>query len=166
MIWTTLFFLTGTFLVPFAFQYTTGSIFSVAIVVGFWEIMYGPCFLIGVGHMVSAAADAKEFANSLQTSFGNLGVSMGTAAGGWFINHYGISITPWVGIGFGVLALIVILWRTRMRSFISILLKLPQRIEMKSSNISLFLSIRKTLAIPLPLSKFNFQMYLLPEPAG
>ncbi|WP_456312025.1 MFS transporter [Pseudomonas shirazensis] len=111
MIWTTLFFITGTFLLPFAFQYTTGSIFSIAIVVGFWGIMYGPCFLIGVGHMVSAASDAKEFANSLQTSFGNLGVSIGTATGGWFINHYGISITPLVGIGFGALALIAILWR-------------------------------------------------------
>lgn len=111
MIWTTLFFITGTFLVPFAFQYTTGSLLSVGIVVGFWGIMYGPCFLIGVGHMVSAAPDAKEFANSLQTSFGNLGVSLGTASGGWFINHYGISITPWVGIGFGVLALVMICWR-------------------------------------------------------
>ena len=111
MIWTTLFFLSGTFLIPFAFQYTTGSILSVAIVVGFWGIMYGPCFLIGVGYMVSAASDAKEFANSLQTSFGNLGVSLGTATGGWFINHYGISITPWIGVGFGVLALIGIFWR-------------------------------------------------------
>ncbi|EDM37977.1 putative sugar transporter [Pedobacter sp. BAL39] len=111
MIWTTLFFITGTFLVPFAFQYTTGSILSVAMVVGFWGIMYGPCFLIGVGHMVSAAPDAKEFANSLQTSFGNLGVSLGAATGGWFINYYGISITPWVGIGFGVMALIVMFWR-------------------------------------------------------
>jgi len=111
MIWTTLFFLSGTFLIPFAFQYTTGSILSVAIVVGFWGIMYGPCFLIGVGYMVSAASDAKEFANSLQTSFGNLGVSLGTATGGWLINHYGISITPWIGVGFGVLALIGIFWR-------------------------------------------------------
>ena len=111
MIRTTVFFLTGTFLIPFAFLYTTGSILSVAIVVGFWGIMYGPCFLLGVGHMVSAASDAKEFANSLQTSFGNLGVSLGTATGGWFINQYGISITPWVGIGFGAFAIILILWR-------------------------------------------------------
>lgn len=111
MFWTTLFFLTGTFLLPFAFQYTDGSIRSVALVVGFWGIMYGPCFLIGVGYMVSAASDAKEFANSLQTSFGNLGVSLGTAAGGWCINQYGIAVTPWVGIGFGALALLVIFWR-------------------------------------------------------
>jgi predicted MFS family arabinose efflux permease len=111
MFWTTLFFLAGTFLLPFAFQYTGSSLLSISIVVGFWGIMYGPCFLIGVGHMVSAASDAKEFANSLQTSFGNLGVSLGTAIGGWFINHYGISITPWIGLGFGALAIIVIFWR-------------------------------------------------------
>nr|WP_262707290.1 MFS transporter [Chryseobacterium balustinum] len=111
MIWTTLFFLAGTFLLPFAFQYTDGSMLSIAVVVGFWGIMYGPCFLIGVGHMVSAASDAKEFANSLQTSFGNLGVSLGTATGGWFISQYGISATPWVGVGFGLLALIFIFWR-------------------------------------------------------
>lgn len=111
MIWTTLFFLVGTFLLPFAFQYTDGSMLSIAVVVGFWGIMYGPCFLIGVGHMVSAASDAKEFANSLQTSFGNLGVSLGTATGGWFISQYGISATPWVGVGFGLLALIFIFWR-------------------------------------------------------
>jgi len=111
MFWTTLFFLAGTFLLPFAFQYTGSSLLSISIVVGFWGIMYGPCFLIGVGHMVSAASDAKEFANSLQTSFGNLGVSLGTAIGGWFINHYGISITPWIGLGFGALAVIVIFWR-------------------------------------------------------
>lgn len=105
------FFILGTFLLPFAFEYVSDSIISIALVVGFWGIMYGPCFLIGVGYMVSAAPDAKEFANSLQTSFGNLGVSLGTATGGWFINHHGIAITPWVGIGFGILALIVIFWR-------------------------------------------------------
>lgn len=111
MLSTTLFFLAGTFLVPFAFQYFSGSFFSIALVIGFWGVMYGPCFLIGVGYMVSAAQEAKEFANSLQTSFGNLGVSLGTATGGWFITHYGIAVTPWVGIGFGLLALVMICWR-------------------------------------------------------
>ena len=111
MLSTTLFFLAGAFLVPFAFQYFSGSFFSIALVIGFWGVMYGPCFLIGVGYMVSAAQEAKEFANSLQTSFGNLGVSLGAATGGWFISHYGIAVTPWVGIGFGLLALVMICWR-------------------------------------------------------
>lgn len=111
MVKTTLFFLVGTILVPLAFHYISGSIFSIALVIGFWGMMYGPCFLIGVGYMVSAAEDAKEFANSLQTSFGNLGVSLGAAIGGWFINHYGISITPWVGVSFGVLATLAVFYR-------------------------------------------------------
>jgi len=61
--------------------------------------------------MVSAAQEAKEFANSLQTSFGNLGVLLGTATGGGFISHYGIAVMPWVGIGFGLMALAMICWR-------------------------------------------------------
>jgi len=111
MISTTLVFLSGIFLMPFAFQYVTHSFLNISLVVGFWGVMYGPCFLIGVGYMVSAAQDAKEFANSLQTSFGNLGVSLGTATGGWFISHYGITVTPWVGMGFGLLAILMIFWR-------------------------------------------------------
>ena len=35
--------------------------------------------------MIDAAPEAPEFANSLQCSFGNLGVSAGTVVGGWFI---------------------------------------------------------------------------------
>jgi len=116
MVWTASFFIVGTFLLPFAFEYIGNSLSSIALIVGFWGIMYGPCFLIGVGYMVSAAPDAKEFANSLQTSFGNLGVSLGTATGGWFINYYGIKFVPWVGVGFGVMALIVIFWRAYLDS--------------------------------------------------
>lgn len=111
MFWTTLFFITGVFMVPLAFGYTNHSFFNVAIVTGIWGIMYGPCFLIGVGYMISAAPDAKEFANSLQTSFGNLGVSLGTSIGGFFIFKDGISVTPWVGVVFGVLAILVVMWR-------------------------------------------------------
>ncbi|MCX2477188.1 hypothetical protein OQZ33_22835 [Pedobacter sp. MC2016-05] len=68
--------------------------------------------------MISAAQNAKEFANSLQTSFGNLGISLGTATGGWFISHYGIAVTPWVGNGFGILAMVMVFrraWLDRVR---------------------------------------------------
>lgn len=109
--WTTLFFIAGIFAIPFAFEYTGNSFSDVALVTGLWGMMYGPCFLIGVGYMISAAPDAKEFANSLQTSFGNLGVSLGTSVGGFFISQNGISITPWVGVVFGMLAILIIIWR-------------------------------------------------------
>lgn len=114
MFWTTLLFITGVLIVPLAFKYTDHSFLYVAVVTSVWGIMYGPCFLIGVGYMISAAPDAKEFANSLQTSFGNLGVSLGTSIGGFFTYKYGISITPWVGVGFGVLAILIIIWRAHL----------------------------------------------------
>lgn len=118
MFWTTLFFVVGVFIVPVAFHYTDNSFLSVVIVTGIWGFMYGPCFLIGVGYMISAAPNAKEFANSLQTSFGNLGVSLGTTIGGLSISQFGISITPWVGMIFGVLAIFIILWRAYLDRFI------------------------------------------------
>lgn len=117
MFWTTLFFVVGVFIVPFGFHYTDNSFLSVVIVTGIWGFMYGPCFLIGVGYMISAAPNAKEFANSLQTSFGNLGVSLGTTVGGLSISQFGISIAPWVGIIFGVLAIFILLWRAYLDRF-------------------------------------------------
>lgn len=117
MFWTTLFFVVGVFIVPLGFHYTDNSFLSVVIVTGIWGFMYGPCFLIGVGYMISAASNAKEFANSLQTSFGNLGVSLGTTVGGLSISQFGISIAPWVGIIFGVLAIFIILWRAYLDRF-------------------------------------------------
>lgn len=108
---TALFFISGVFAVPFLFYYTGDSFLSVAAVTGVWGMMYGPCFLIGVGYMISAAPDAKEFANSLQTSSGNLGVSLGTAVGGISISRYGISVAPWIGMIFGILAVFAVCWR-------------------------------------------------------
>lgn len=109
---TTVFFLFGTILLPLLFEYSNPSILSVTLIVGFWGIMYGPCFLTALAYVVSAAPDAKEFANSLQLSTGNLGVTIGTAVSGWFIVQQSVSITPWVGAVFGILALGLIAWRT------------------------------------------------------
>ncbi len=44
--------------------------------------------------MISAAPDALEFANSLATSFGNLGITLGTTVGGWIIITEGVEYTP------------------------------------------------------------------------
>ncbi|MEY8760436.1 hypothetical protein AB8P06_12390 [Chryseobacterium sp. MD-1] len=56
---TTAFYLGGIFILPFMLQYTNNSFFSVAAVVTVWGVMYGPCFLMGIFYMVSAAQDAK-----------------------------------------------------------------------------------------------------------
>ncbi|KRD58794.1 sugar transporter [Flavobacterium sp. Root935] len=109
---TTVFFLLGTILLPFLLTYSDSSLRSVAFIVGFWGIMYGPCFLTALSYVISAAPDAKEFANSLQLSTGNLGVALGAGVSGWFIGKQGGAIAPWIGAAFGVLALVFITWRS------------------------------------------------------
>jgi predicted MFS family arabinose efflux permease len=108
---TTAFFLGGTILLPILLSYSGENFYVQIAVVAFWGIMYGPCFLTAIAYMIQAAPDAPEFANSLQASFGNLGVSLGTAIGGWFIATKGIANLPWVGAVFGVLAVMMMLWR-------------------------------------------------------
>jgi predicted MFS family arabinose efflux permease len=108
---TTAFFLSGTILLPIILSHSGDNFYVQIAVVSVWGIMYGPCFLTAIAYMIQAAPDAPEFANSLQASFGNLGVSMGTAIGGWFIATKGITNLPWVGAVFGVLAITMIIWR-------------------------------------------------------
>jgi predicted MFS family arabinose efflux permease len=108
---TTAFFLTGTILLPIILLYSGTNLIIQIAVVAFWGIMYGPCFLTGISYMIEAAPEAPEFANSLQVSFANLGVSIGTAVGGWVIASKGMINLPWVGAAFGVLAMMMIVWR-------------------------------------------------------
>lgn len=79
-----------------------------------WGFLYAPCFLNVSAYLISAAPDALEFASTMATSFGNLGISAGTAVGGWVIVHYGIGITPWAGMVFGAAALLLIGVRERL----------------------------------------------------
>lgn len=111
---TTAFFLLGTVLLPVVLQYSGTSFYIQILVVVFWGLMYGPAFLTAISYMIDAAPEAPEFANSLQSSFGNLGVSAGTIAGGWFIADKGIDGLPWVGAGFGIIAIITMIIREAM----------------------------------------------------
>jgi predicted MFS family arabinose efflux permease len=113
---TTAFFLLGTILLPLVLAYS-GHQFPVQLaVVAFWGLMYGPCFLTALAYVLQAAPEAPEFANSLQASFGNLGVSLGTVLGGWFVATHSLANLPWVGAAFGALALLVMGWRGMLAS--------------------------------------------------
>ena len=61
--------------------------------------------------MISSAPEAMEFANSLATSFGNLGITVGTTIGGWIIVNKGVAYTPWLTLVFGALAYFMVLFR-------------------------------------------------------
>lgn len=108
---TTAFFLLGTISLPAILEFSGSNFYVQILVVCFWGMMYGPAFLTAISYMIDAAPEAPEFANSLQSSFGNLGVSVGTIVGGWFISNRGIDGLPWVGAGFGIIAIITMVMR-------------------------------------------------------
>ena len=62
--------------------------------------------------MIFAAPNSLEFANSLATSFGNFGVTIGTTLGGLMIVSKGVVYNPWIGLVFGVLAFVIIALRS------------------------------------------------------
>ncbi len=109
---TTAFFLSGTILIPILLYISDGNLWATVMVIGIWGFLYSPTFLNATAYMISSAPDSLEFANSLATSFGNLGVTLGTTVGGWIIVSKGVELTPWIGLVFGTLALIMMWIRT------------------------------------------------------
>lgn len=102
---TTLFFLTGTVITPVLLYFSGGNTWTTIAVIGLWGFLYSPCFLSASTYMISAAPEALEFANSLATSFGNLGVTLGTTLGGFVIAKYDVTYAPWLTLLFGILAI-------------------------------------------------------------
>ena len=111
---TTAFFLSGTILIPILLYFSDGNTIATMIVIGIWGFLYSPSFLNASTYMISSVPGSLEFANSLATSFGNLGVTLGTTIGGWIIITRGVVYNPWIGIIFGVLAFSMI----GLRSFL------------------------------------------------
>lgn len=108
---TTAIFLSGTIIVPVLLHFSGADTISTWVVIAIWGLFYSPSFLNASTYMISAAPDSLEFANSLATSFGNLGVTLGTAVGGWIIVTYGAEYSPWVTVIFGTLAFTMMLLR-------------------------------------------------------
>lgn len=105
------FFLSGTILIPILLYVSDGSSWATILVIAIWGFLYSPSFLNASSYMISSAPNALEFANSLATSFGNLGVTLGTTVGGWIIITKGVEYTPWIGSVFGVLAFLMMIVR-------------------------------------------------------
>ncbi len=104
---TTAFFLLGTILIPILLHFSGGNTVATIVVIGIWGFLYSPSFLNASTYMISSAPKSLEFANSLATSFGNLGITLGTTAGGWLIATKSVVYTPWLTLLFGVLALLM-----------------------------------------------------------
>lgn len=105
---TTAFFLSGTLIMPVLLYFSGSNLIANMMVIGIWGFLYSPSFLNASTYMISSVPQSMEFANSLATSFGNLGVTLGTTLGGWMIMTRGVEYNPWIGFVFGVLAFLMI----------------------------------------------------------
>lgn len=108
---TTAFFLSGTLVIPVLLYFSNGNLLLTIAVIAIWGFMYSPSFLNASTYMISSVPDSLEFANSLATSFGNLGVTLGTTLGGWMIVSKGVAYNPWIGFVFGLLAFLMMILR-------------------------------------------------------
>lgn len=108
---TTALFLSGTVLIPLLLYFSGTNAITLIFVIALWGFLYSPSFLNASTYMISSAPTSLEFANSLATSFGNLGITLGTTVGGWIIATKGVEYTPWLTLLFGVLAFAMIVLR-------------------------------------------------------
>lgn len=113
---TVAFFLSGTILIPILLYFSGDNLIGNSIVIGIWGFLYAPSFLNASTYMISSVPDSLEFANSLATSFGNLGVTLGTIVGGWIIVTKGVVYNPWIGLVFGILAFLMMGFRATLES--------------------------------------------------
>ncbi|MGG5207624.1 MFS transporter [Chryseobacterium sp. MIQD13] len=109
---TTALFLSGTLIIPFLLYFSGHNLIANIISIAIWGFLYSPSFQNASTYMISSVPDSLEFANSLATSFGNLGVTLGTALGGWMIVTKGASYNPWIGFVFGIMAFLMIILRS------------------------------------------------------
>ncbi|MFS0836470.1 MFS transporter [Paenibacillus sp. 1P03SA] len=74
-----------------------------------WGIVHSGGLIISQTWLMDESGEAPEFGNSLFVSFSNLGITIGSAAGGWFISRLGVHQLVWSGILFAGLAFVLIL---------------------------------------------------------
>ncbi|RKP51708.1 MFS transporter [Cohnella endophytica] len=84
------------------------SIAPIILIMILWGAVHTSGLIITQIWITSEAPEAPEFATGLYISFINLGVFIGSAAGGLFIDLLGMKGTLWSGLLFIVLALVCI----------------------------------------------------------
>lgn len=87
--------------VTYLFVYYLGSYFiPMVIIIIIWGAVHSGGLIISQAWLTTEAKEAPEFGNSLFISFSNLGITIGTSIGGWFISRSGIHELLWIGIIF------------------------------------------------------------------
>ncbi|MEY9978207.1 MFS transporter [Lysinibacillus sp. RC79] len=103
------------YLFVYLFVYYLGSYFVPMILMVFiWGIVHSGGLIVSQAWLISEAKEAPEFGNSLFVSFSNLGITLGTSFGGWFISQLGIHQLIWSGFIFSLLSLVLILIKIKL----------------------------------------------------
>lgn len=97
------------YMAAYVLVYYAGSYFIPMIIMVFvWGAIHSGGLIVSQTWLTTESQEAPEFGNSLFVSFSNLGITLGTSIGGWFIAQLGIHQVIWSGIIFGLLALVSI----------------------------------------------------------
>ncbi|BFH60203.1 MFS transporter [Paenibacillus azoreducens] len=81
-----------------------------------WGVIHSGGLIVSQTWLMTEVKDAPEFGNSLFVSFSNLGITLGSSLGGWFISQFGIHQLIWSGMIFAALAFVLILVKLKIFS--------------------------------------------------
>ncbi|MCJ8011785.1 MFS transporter [Paenibacillus sp. KQZ6P-2] len=105
------------YLIIYLLVYVFGNSFvPMLLVVFLWGMVHSGGLIISQTWLMTEVKDAPEFGNSLFVSFSNLGITLGSSLGGWFISRLGIHQLVWSGMLFAVLAFVLILIKLKIYS--------------------------------------------------
>ncbi|WP_218006939.1 MFS transporter [Microtetraspora fusca] len=99
-------------LAVFALVFALGPRFApMIVVVPLWAAIHSGGLIVCQIWLGRDARDAPEFGNALFVSFSNLGITVGTAVGGWTLASFGARLLPWTGAAFALAAVVAVLAR-------------------------------------------------------
>lgn len=109
-----------TYLYPLLFAFVLlliwlvgSSVLAMCLLTVFWGAFHSSGLVISQTWLMREASQAPEFANSLYMSFSNLGITVGSLVGGWFIAQFGTHSVVFSSIIFALLAFISIVIKQR-----------------------------------------------------
>lgn len=103
------------YLIVYLLVYYLGSYFVPMIFVVFiWGIVHSGGLIVSQAWLISEAKEAPEFGNSLFVSFSNLGITLGTTVGGWFISQLGIHQLVWSGFIFTLFSFLLVIIKIKI----------------------------------------------------
>lgn len=102
------------YLVIYVLVYALGTSFvPMILVVVLWGMVHSGGLIVSQTWLMTEVKEAPEFGNSLFVSFSNLGITLGSSLGGWFISNLGMHQLIWSGMLFALLAFVLIVVRLK-----------------------------------------------------